>query len=566
MEITAQEFRRVGHWLVDEIATFLESIPGRAVIPPASPQRLQELLRLLGSAGLPDGGMPADQLLRETTALVFENSLLSAHPRFWGYINASAAPIGSLADFLAAAVNPNVGGWILAPIASEIERQTIRWIAELIGYPADTGGLLVSGGNMANFVPFLVARRAKADWALDSVGVRAGRQLRVYGSSETHTWIHKAADLFGLGTDAIRWIAVDDHLRMDADALRLQIERDKASGDLPFLVVGQAGSVSTGAVDPLREIASICRLHGLWFHVDGAYGAVAAVLPDASDDLRALSEADSVAVDPHKWLYAPLEAGCALVRSPKLLLETFSHRPPYYHFHDGDAGEVINYFEYGMQNSRGFRALKVWLGLRQAGREGYRRMFADNIEVAKTLYRAAQAHPELEAFTQSLSISTFRYLPPDLAPRRETGPVSDYLNKLNTELLNRIQRGGEAFLTNAVIRDCFVLRACVVNFHSTPADAEAVAEIVVRVGREADRELRDWSSSEESLGIRLGAERCHSERTEESRSEKNQPRDSSSPPAPRNHTRMTLDKASGLELLDWQNLKGRSSCGSTMNR
>ncbi|HEV2383118.1 MAG TPA: aminotransferase class V-fold PLP-dependent enzyme [Terriglobia bacterium] len=489
VDMSAEEFRTVGHRLVDEIATFLQSIPGRPVTPVVSPERLQAMLRELGLDGMPEHGTPAAQLFRETTDLIFENSLLSAHPRFWGYINASGTPIGALADFLAAAVNPNTGGWILAPIASEIERQTVRWIAELIGYPPDTGGLLVSGGNMANFVPFLVARRAKADWLLGSAGVRAGRQLRVYGSSETHTWIHKAADLFGLGTDSIRWIPAGNDLRMNTDELRLQIERDKGNGDLPFLVVGQAGSVSTGAIDPLREIAAICRQYDLWFHVDGAYGAVAAALPDASDDLRALSEADSVAVDPHKWLYAPLEAGCALVRNQNLLLETFSHRPPYYHFHAG-ADQSINYFEYGMQNSRSFRALKVWLGLRQAGRDGYRRMFSGNIEVAKTLYRAAEAHPELESFTLSLSISTFRYLPPDLRDRRDSAPVSDYLNKLNIELLNRIQRGGEAFLTNAVIRERFVLRACVVNFHSTPADAEAVAEIVVRVGREVDGELR----------------------------------------------------------------------------
>jgi aromatic-L-amino-acid/L-tryptophan decarboxylase len=489
VDMTAEEFRNLGHQLVNEIAAFLESIPGRPVTPPVSPERLQALLRQSGSDQLPEHGAPADQLLRETTALLFENSLLSAHPRFWGYINASATPIGALADFLAAAVNPNTGGWILAPIASEIERQTVRWIAELIGYPSDTGGLLVSGGNMANFVPFLVARRAKADWAANEVGLRAGSQLRAYVSSETHTWIHKAADLFGLGTNAIRWIPAGDDLRMNTDELQRQIESDKADGDRPFLVVGQAGSVSTGAIDPLREMARICRLHDVWFHVDGAYGAVAAALPDAGDDLRALSEADSVAVDPHKWLYAPLEAGCALVRNSKLLLETFSHRPPYYHFHAG-ADESINYFEYGMQNSRCFRALKVWLGLRQAGRDGYQRMFADNIEVAKALYRAAEAHLELEPFTQSLSISTFRYLPADLRERRDAAPIWEYLNKLNTELLNRIQRGGEAFLTNAVIREQFVLRACVVNFRSTPADAEAVAEIVVRVGRETDRELR----------------------------------------------------------------------------
>jgi aromatic-L-amino-acid/L-tryptophan decarboxylase len=487
-EMTAEEFRAVGHRLVDEIAAFLDSIPRRPVIPSVSSEGVR---RLLPAGGLPQRGVPADELLEQATRLLFENSLLSAHPRFWGYIYSSAAPIGSLADLLAAAVNPNVGAWILSPVATEIERQTVRWIAELIGYPPHCGGLLVSGGNMANFVPFLVARRVRADWPVNAAGLRAGRALRVYGSAETHTWIHKAADLFGLGTHSIRWIPVDADLRLDTARLRLEIERDLAAGDLPFLVVGQAGSVSTGAVDPLREIAAICREYGLWFHVDGAYGAPAAALPDASDDLRALCEADSVAVDPHKWLYAPLEAGCALVRDPRLLLDTFSHRPPYYHFHDGAGDdEMIHYFEYGTQNSRGFRALKVWLGLRQAGRDGCVRMIADDMGVAKALYRAVQEQLELEAATQALSITTFRYVPVDLRENASSAPVEEYLNKLNAEILNRIQRGGEAFLTNAVIRGRFVLRACVVNFHSTPADGEAVAGIVVRIGREVDRELR----------------------------------------------------------------------------
>lgn len=493
--MTADEFRAAGHKLVDDIAAFLDSIPGRPVVPAVTPHSVRERL---GSGSLPDQGAPAAALLEEATGLLFENSLLSSHPRFWGYIFSSGAPVGALADFLAAAVNPNPGGWILGPMATEIERQTVRWIAELIGYPADCGGLLVSGGNMANFVPFLVAKRAKADWPAHETGLRAGRPLRAYVSAETHTWIHKASDLFGLGTGSVRWIPCDRDLRMDTGELRRAVERDRLAGDLPFLVVGQAGSVSTGAVDPLLEMAAICREHDLWFHVDGAYGAVAAALPASSPhavpDLAGIAQADSVAVDPHKWLYAPLEAGCALVRDRNLLLQTFSHRPPYYHFDEGDPGaERLNYYEYGLQNSRGFRALKVWLALRQAGREGYVRSVTDNIEVAQALHRAAQAQPELEAVTQALSITTLRYVPQDLRNRIESAPVAEYLNKLNTEILDRLQRGGEAFLTNAVVGGRFLLRACVVNFRSTPADAEAVAEIAVRIGREADRNLRPAS-------------------------------------------------------------------------
>ncbi|HEV2424341.1 MAG TPA: aminotransferase class V-fold PLP-dependent enzyme [Terriglobia bacterium] len=500
LEMSPEEFRAAGHKLVDEIAAFLESIPNRRVVPPVTPRGLRQAL---GTDSLPEQGTPAAVLLEGAARLLFDNSLLSAHPRFWGYINAGPAPIGALADLLASSVGPNAGGWILSPVATEIERQTVRWIAELIGYPRDCGGLLVSGGNTANFVPFLAARRSKVDWPAHESGLRSGRALRVYGSSETHTWIHKAADLFGLGTDAIRWIPCDRDQRLSTDALRTQIERDRRDGNLPFLVVGQAGSVSTGAVDPLPEIACICREQDVWFHVDGAYGAVAAVLPASSPhavpDLAGIAEADSVAVDPHKWLYAPLEAGCALVRDRNVMLRTFSHRPPYYHFDEGDPNdEMVNYFEYGLQNSRGFRALKVWLALRQAGREGYVNSVTDDIRVAQALYRAAAAHPELEAVTQALSITTLRYVPQDLASNRESAPVAEYLNKLNTELLERLQRGGEAFLTNAVVDGRFLLRACVVNYRSTLADAEAVAGIVVRVGRDADHDLRP------SLKVEIG--------------------------------------------------------------
>jgi glutamate/tyrosine decarboxylase-like PLP-dependent enzyme len=317
LAIDAATFRSLGHRLVEQVADFLESIPGRPVTRDQSPAAVRDALGLTG--GLPEAGMAPGPLLDRTAQMLFDHSLFNGHPRFFGYITAPPAPIGILADFLAAAVNPNVGAWTLSPAATEIESQTVRWIASLVGYPAECGGLLVSGGNMANFVCFLAARAAKAGWPVREQGVAVdpGRRLRIYGSAETHTWIQKAADLGGLGTASIRWIPTDGRLRMDVGALRRQIATDAAAGDVPCLVVGTAGSVSTGAVDPLPEIAAFCREHGIWFHVDGAYGGFAAAVPEAPDDLRGLSLADSVAVDPHKWLYAPLEAGCALVATQR---------------------------------------------------------------------------------------------------------------------------------------------------------------------------------------------------------------------------------------------------------
>ena len=491
LEMTPSEFRKVGYQLIERIAEFLCTLPDRPVAPNESPRVIREAL---GTGSLPEQGAEARELLEEAANLLFDHSTFNGHPRFMAVITSSAAPIGALGDLLAASVNPNVGGWIGGPMANEIEAQTIRWIAEMIGYPTDCGGLLVSGGNMGNFVGFLAARKAKATWDVRTSGMQGkdSRRMRVYTSSETHTWIHKATDMYGLGTDAIRWIPVAEQLRMDTTALRKCIQEDIEAGDLPFLVIGTAGTVSTGAVDPLPEIAAICREYDLWFHVDGAYGGFAAVLLDEGHGkvpahLKGISEADSVAVDPHKWLYAPLEAGCALVRNPEVLRAAFSYHPPYYHWGSQDE-PTVDYHEYGPQNSRGFRALKVWLALRQVGRAGYVEMISDDIQLSQELYRLVEAQPELQAFTQGLSITTFRYVPPDLTPGSEQ--VEAYLNQLNTEVLTRLQTSGEALVSNAVVGGVFLLRACIVNFRTSLEDIEALPGIVIRIGREVDAAIR----------------------------------------------------------------------------
>lgn len=481
----AAAFRALGHRLVDTLADLLESLPRRPVTRNESPSEVRTALDLNGA--LPEAGTEPGVLLEQTASLLFDHSLFNGHPRFFGYITSAPAPIGILGDFLASAVNPNVGAWMLSPAATEIEGQTVRWIASFIGYPETCGGLLVSGGNMANMVCFMAARAAKAGWNLREQGVAAGgRPLRVYGSAETHTWIQKAADLSGLGSSSIRWIPPDMDLRMDVDELRRQIEADAASGDVPCMVIGTAGSVGTGAVDPLPAIAAICREYGLWFHVDGAYGGFAAAVHEAPDDLRALSVADSVAVDPHKWLYAPLEAGCALVRDADALRNAFAYHPPYYHFEE----RATNYVDYGPQNSRGFRALKVWLAMKHAGAAGYRQMIADDIHLSRAMAEAVRRHPELQLFTQALSITTFRFVPEDQRERVGDDEVERHLDALNRELLDRLQRGGETFVSNALVGGRYVLRACIVNFHTTLADVEAVPDIVARIGRTVDADLR----------------------------------------------------------------------------
>jgi len=332
-ELTPAQFREAGHRLVDQIAEFLSGIAEKPVAPSTTPQELRELI---GGNGVPEHGMEPRAILDHAAELMFANSTLNGHPRFFGYITSSAAPIGALADMLAAAVNSNCGAWGLSPMATEIERQSVRWIAELIGYSPQAGGLLVSGGNVANMVCLIAAIRAQAGWNVRCQGVSDSRRLRVYASSEVHTWLQKGADISGIGTDSFCPIKVDHSGAMRLDALAHAIADDRAKGLHPAVVVGTAGSVSTGAIDPLAEIAALCRVESLWFHIDGAYGAPAAMLRDAPAELRAIGLADSVAVDPHKWLYAPLEAGCALVRKREQLHDAFVFHPPYYRF-DGDA-------------------------------------------------------------------------------------------------------------------------------------------------------------------------------------------------------------------------------------
>lgn len=486
LTIDPDEFRALGHAVVDRIAERLAAVPSGPVTHDHRPSAIREAFDL--DRSLPEQGTGAGHVLDGLVDRLFDHSLFNAHPKFFGYITAPPAPIGILGDFIASALNPNVGSWRLGPAATEIEAATVRWIAEFIGCPPGSGGLLVSGGNMANFACFFAARAAKTPWDVraDGVTAGAGRRLRVYCSVETHTWIQKAADLSGIGTSAIRWIPVDSGQRMRLDLLTRQIDDDVAAGDVPLMVVGTAGTVSTGAVDPLPQLAELCRERDIWFHVDGAYGGFAAASSEAPVDLGAITLADSVAVDPHKWLYAPLEAGCAIVRNPEHLRAAFAYHPPYYHLDE----HALNFVDFGMQNSRGFRALKVWLMLQQAGAAGYRQMITDDILLSRRLAQVIASNRELELVTQHLSIATFRFVPEDLRHASENDDVRPYLDRLNQALLDRLQREGQAFVSNAVINGTYVLRACIVNFHTSLTDVEALPAVVAKLGRTLDAELR----------------------------------------------------------------------------
>jgi glutamate/tyrosine decarboxylase-like PLP-dependent enzyme len=493
IDIDTEDFKQAGNRLVEQVAELLQSIKHKSVTTGESPA---EIAAVLGNENLPENGMAVRDLFSRATDLLFNHSLYNGHPRFFGYITSSPAPIGALADLLGAAVNPNVGAHILSPMATAIEKQTVRWLAEFIGISPSCGGLLVSGGNMANFTAFLAARTAKAPASLKEKGLASmEKELVFYCGRTTHTWIEKAAVVFGHGTAAIRWIESDADNKLNTFLLQQEIEKDLANNKQPFLVVATAGDVSTGVVDDLSVIAATCKRYDLWFHIDGAYGMPAAALPSLKEQFKGFDLADSIAIDPHKWLYAPLEVGCTLVKDPKHLLDTFSSHPAYYNFDSSGEEPALNYYEYGLQNSRGFRALKVWLALQQVGRQGYIKMIGDDIGLAKLLFTLADEHPELEAVTQNLSITTFRYIPPRYAldDNREL-----LMNGFNEKLVNVLQTGGEVFVSNAVLAGKYCLRACIVNFRTTENDIHELVNIVLREGRKLDlqfeAEIPTWPS------------------------------------------------------------------------
>ena len=488
IDIDAEEFRQIGYNLVNQISELISNIKDMPVTPAEEENTVKS--HLIADKTLPEEGIEAGKLIKDTTNLLIKHSLYNGHPRFWGYITSSPAPLGILGDFLSSAINSNVGAWALSPMASEIEAQTINWIGSLIGYPSG-GGIIVSGGNVANYLGFIAAIRAKAGLGIREKGItQETKHLKIYTSQETHTWIQKAADLFGIGTDSIRWIQTDKNQKLDLSALNKAIEKDIRNGNHPFLVVGTAGSVSTGVIDPLSKIAGICKKYGLWFHIDGAYGGFAAAVPELKKDFIGLEKADSIAIDPHKWLYAPLEAGCTLVKDVSHLTDAFSYHPAYYNFEKS----AVNYVDYGIQNSRGFKALKVWLILQQMGRKGYQQLIREDILLARYAYNLFNRSKEIETFSNHLSITTFRYVPEDLINQTEDPDVKNYLNKLNQIILNEVENSGKFYVSNALINENFLMRMCIVNFRTNIKDIDDFEHFIIETGRKTVRKLKKDSA------------------------------------------------------------------------
>jgi aromatic-L-amino-acid/L-tryptophan decarboxylase len=493
-DLDPDEFQRLGYQAVDMMADYFAAIRDLPVFPGKSSKEVADAF----DEPLPLAGMPAEQILQEWRTRVLPNSTHLGSPRYFGYVNGSGTMLGVLAEALAASVNMNPGGWKAGPAATEIERRTIAWIAEMIEYPSSCGGLFTSGGTMANFTALLTGLRNLAPF--DSTGdglqseVRNGKRLIYMADHEGHISIARVADLLNLGRSAVRRVPSREDLTIDPEALKTMIREDLARGDHPFCVVAQVGSINTGAIDPLEEIADICERYELWFHADGACGAVGAMLPEKKEMYKGLDRADSVTLDPHKWLFIPYECGCLLVREPEKLRRAFSLSASYLRGTLPTEYTGLDYFEYGPQMSRGFRALKVWMTLRHYGVDGYRKLLRQGIRCAERLDERVCTSQDFERLHKpNLYIYSFRYAPRVDRKAAEKSAqnrarVNAKLDYLNQRIADEIQARGIAFIMTTRIRERTVLRMSICSHRTTPADIDAVFDALTQIGREISAE------------------------------------------------------------------------------
>ena len=462
----------MGYAAADAVAEHREKLLSRPVFGKVANRAA------LFDEALPEDGQPFEEVLAFAREHILPFPMGNSHPRFYGFINATADPVGITADYLAAAMNPNCWGGDHAAI--HVENRVMRWLAQILGFPAEAEGILVSGGSMANFTALAAARRAMAGGNVREEGLSGKPPLTVYASDQVHSCVDKAVDLLGIGTNQLRKIETDERFRIRTDRLAEAVARDRSAGLRPAIVVGNAGTVNTGAIDPLAELADFCRREALWFHVDGAYGAMAAISPALAPLFAGMERADSIAADPHKWLYVPYEAGATLVRQPGRLAAAFRRFPEYLASDPESPFPGPAWFaERGAELSRGFKALKVWMGLKTHGRRGYAAAIENDVRLARFLAAEVDRRADFERLAESvLSIANFRYRPADRA-------LSDgELDRVNRQIINRLVGDGSFFLAPTILKGRTALRVAIVNFRTREEDLTALLDEAARIGRE----------------------------------------------------------------------------------
>jgi len=480
------EVRRIANAAVELMAEYLGGIRDRRLYPRTTSREIRDQL----DHSLPEKPTEFDQLLHIIRKPLLELSRHNGHPRMFGYVQAPGAAIAAIADLLASTLNANLTAWRSAPAAVEMERLTIDWIKQIIGFDPNAAGLFVSGGSMANMAALAAARTAKALPEIPTQGAQScSRALRVYASEEVHHSVAKAAALLGIGRDNVRTIGVDDHYKINLDGLVSAIEEDRAAGHLPICLVANAGTVATGAFDPIGQMSEIARRFDLWLHVDGAYGGFAALAGSKRHLFASIAQADSVALDPHKWLYLPVDCGCILYKDPHAARATFAHEAEYTRVIGQGADEAFAFWDYGPELSRRFRALKVWMLLKGVGLRELRDAIEKDLKCARHFETLAQSSDDFEMLAPvELSIFCFRHLPSELrnipADENERRVREEQLDQHNERLLLALQHDGSSYVSNARLHGRFALRGCVMNYRTTTRDMEILLDDLRRVAAE----------------------------------------------------------------------------------
>ena len=466
--------RALAHRIADDAIDYLEQVRERPVWQPA-PAAVRERLK----TDAPPGPSAPDEVYAEFRRDILPYAMGNPHPRFWAWYMGNGTILGALGDFLAAVMNSNCGG--ANHVAPLVEQQVIGWLRDMIGFPAGSSGLLTSGASSANLVGITVARNTNAGYDVRRLGVRAAPgPLTAYASAEVHSCNQKAVETLGLGSDGLRKVAVNDDYTINLDALQRQIDADRAAGCVPFCVIGSAGTINTGAVDDLEALAELCRRERLWFHVDGAIGAVAVLAGNVRHQLKGIERADSIALDLHKWMHVPFEAGCALVRHEKAHRDSFSLTPEYLARESearGLASGSYWFSDYGLQLTRQFRALKVWMSIKEHGLERFGRMMARNVNQAHYLGRLIEKESELEMMAPiGLDIVCFRFNPGILD--------AGLLERLNRDILSELQERGIAAPSYTTLHGEYCLRVAIANHRSRDDDFDLLVREVLKIGRE----------------------------------------------------------------------------------